>query len=504
MLNLLGVISAIKIYQYNIPIITFLKLREVRVDFVWMVSLSTIIFFLFKYFYPYPNFSPDSHTYIITALYKEQLTLWPIGYPKFLQYFSFFTRKDDVLVYLQYIFLMLSVFYLLETIRHFSNISKSILLILYILLAVNPLILQLANFVGPDAIFTGFSILWIAHLFWIVIKPSPVLVISHSVLLLLLCLFRYNGMWYPVLSILVIICTSLPKKLKFLSIVLIVLLQAAFVVRNYYYYKKIVGVSIINAFGGWQLASNGLNAYAHAPTIDANDVPAEFFEIHRIVNEHLAVIKTLSRRPDSLITTYYLWDNDSPLRRYLINKHRRNYPGASLNFKEWAEVSPLFMSYGKFLIRHAPLEYIRYFICPNLVYFFTPSGEYLMVYNSRKDFIDKSTQIWFNYKENKVKTFFKDKDITTMWFVSLSVGIFNCLFLLSAIGFFCINGFKISSREFAKIIFLAILAFLGNMLFNVIASGIILRYEVFSFVLTFVFSVILLTFLSKLSLKGLY
>lgn len=477
---------------------SIIKINRMGFHFICAFFVSSFIFFVFKLYYPYPNFSPDSYTYISTAINNDPITLWPIGYPKFLQYFSFFTRTDDALVFIQYSFLMFSIFCFLIVISEFWNVYRWIIYLLYLLLAVNPLILQLSNFVGPDAIFTALTILWVIQILLIMKRPSKLLFILHAFLLLLLCMFRYNGLWYPVLSIGVILWSNYSWKGKLISIAIIILLQATFFLRNCYYYNKIVGIPMANAFGGWQMASNGLNAYAHSPVIGVEEVPIKFRKIHRIVNEHIAYMRTLPLRPDSLITTYYLWDNAAPLRRFLIDEHRKINPGNPISFKEWAQLSPLYMSYGLFLISKAPHEYVRDFLLPNLVYFFTPSGEYLAVYNMRKDYIDEPVKGWFRYKTASVSTLFKDREITSIWYISLAVGIFNCLFILAFIGFIFTGGLKLFRNKRASYTFLVLFIFTGNMLFNVFASGIILRYETFSFILTFIFSIVLLSEIIKI------
>src|SRR5690606_7000897 len=83
-------------FQHHIPSISFRKWiwesREGRQLLTVSGTVILIQFIIFKYLYPFPNFLPDSYSYMEAAFNNQFINMWPIGYSKFLRLFSVFTK----------------------------------------------------------------------------------------------------------------------------------------------------------------------------------------------------------------------------------------------------------------------------------------------------------------------------------------------------------------------------------------------------------------------------
>src|ERR1044072_7014826 len=70
--------------------------------FVWIMLAGTILqFVIFKLLYPFADFFSDSYSYIYAASANLDISIWPIGYSKFLRYFHFITHSDTALITFQ-------------------------------------------------------------------------------------------------------------------------------------------------------------------------------------------------------------------------------------------------------------------------------------------------------------------------------------------------------------------------------------------------------------------
>ncbi len=472
--------------------------RENRLSIFLTFIISIIAFVWLKVLYPFPNFLPDSYSYLDAAYSNQSINIWPIGYSMFLRLFSSFTRSDTALVFAQYILLQASLLYFLFTLRYWLSPSKRTFRIILICCVANPLSPLISNFIASDALFTALSLIWLGQLFTITLRPSRNLLIRHAVVLVLAIMVRYNALYYPFVSIACIALTVLPLKTKLIGYAAIMVLVGGSIGQSAYHYRKITGTAQFAAFGGWQLASNALYAYAHSSHPDsAKLVPTVFQPLQRVVDRHMDSIKRLADRPDKELGTYYLWDEKAPLKEYLAQKWATD---STTDFiTRWASMGPLYAAYGSWLIRQHPAGYIRHFLWPNIVRYYTPDPEFLHSYNMGKDSIDEIARFWFHYKTRKVHATAKELPIASTFPVALAVT--NLLFLLSFIAFSWLNGFHDANILFRRALFLIVIIWLANMAFSVLASPIVLRYQLFPLSFTLAFTVLLLDYIGRKSIS---
>lgn len=464
----------------------------------FLLKTSTMIISLsfigFKIFYPYPNFMPpDSDSYIEAAFNNDFINMWAIGYSKFLRLISSFTNSHFILVLLQYVLLQVSLHYFLFTLKYLLLIKKWTFRLLFILNIINPLIFHISNFVSSDSLFLTLSLIWLTQILWIYVNPSRNLLLMHATIVLFAFMVRHNALYYPIFSIIALITIKSSFKIKFLGIATITIAISSFIACTLFHYYKETGKIQYSAFGGWQIASNALYGYAHSEIEPITSVPIKYRNLHAIVNHHMDSIKRLTLRPDTETSIYYQWDENSPLKLFL-NK-TKNSDTSKNYFKKWASVAPLYASYGNFLIAKHPINYIKHFIWPNLVRYYSPPFQFMGYYNIGEKTVDPVVSNWFGWKDNKVKTLLNNKIIITPRHFTLIMSIIIPMFLLSFIYYISSAPPSEKNKISHKIIWTIFFTWLTNFIFSVVSAPIELRYQIFSLIITFTFSIILVAYL---------
>lgn len=477
-----------------------LKDRENRF-LLWLAAVVIIAqFAIFKFLYPYPNFmAPDSYNYLEAASDNQFINIWAIGYSKFLRLFSTFTKSHLGLVWFQYLSLEASLLYLLFTIRYLMSPDRWVFRGLMICILLIPLIPHTSNLVSSDALFMTLSLIWFTHLLWMLYKPTIRMLLLHAIILLLAFMVRYNALYYPIISIVIIASSHLIIRTKVVSIGFIILLLSLFIVRTRQEYEKQTGTPQFSAFGGWQLGSNALYGYAHAPLDSPSMVPVKFRELHILVNQHM---KSLARvpsflRPDHNVDIYYLWNFNSPLRVYMDNLWSKDTTIAYTKY--WLSMAPLYGDYGRYLIKRHPGEYLRHYVLPNLQKYYAPPTEFLGQYNLGRDSIEQIAEVWFGWEHDKVAKYFKNRTIEITEAFPIVAAITNVCFALSFIAFVSLGGFKTCASHCKSILWLVAVIWFSNMAFSVLAAPIVLRYQLFPIIINIVFLYLLIFYLVRVS-----
>lgn len=453
------------------------------------------LFYIFSKCYPFPNFLPDSYSYIDAATQNVSINMWPVGYSKFLRFVSVFNQTDKGLFFVQYLILEASILFFLITIRYLFNPGKWTIRVLFVLLIFNPFWLYVSNFVSSDALFASASLIWLTTLLWIIYHPGKDLILLHGLILFIAFSIRYNALYYPLVSIVVISINRSTIKQKLINLALSCVPVLIFIGCTISLYSEKTNTIQFSPFGGWQLASNALYMYAHVSPKTKQPVPGNLKPLHQLTVKHLDSLNHLvpSKRPDLELGIYYLWNEKAPLKNYLAIKYAKDSTTSYL--KRWAKQAPLYSQYGSWLIKQYPMEFARYYLFPNLINYYAPAPEFLSIYNMGADTVDPGGVKWFGYKTNKVHGFSKDKKIIITGFLPTVLAIINILFITCFLGFLFLDGFKEISNNYKKVLYLFLSIWLINLLFSVFASPIVLRYQVFPFIFTLSFGAILLSYL---------
>lgn len=472
--------------------------RENKRLIIFSLILIVISFAWIKILYPFPNFiPPDSYNYLDAAFKNDNISIWPIGYSKFLRLVRLFTSSHFNLITLQYLTLQIAMLYLLFTFRYLIGPGKWIFRVMVIVGISNPLLAHIANFVSSDCLFISLSLIWFTQLLWIIKQPTKKRFWIHSIILLMAFTVRYTSIWYPLFSITTIISCKISAKLKWIGIGSILIPLLFFIGSTQQEYKKITNTVQYSAFGGWQLAANALYGYAYAKLDDPSAVPPKYKDLHFLVNSHMSALRRLphSRRPDKDVAIYYLWNFKSPLRVFM-NKRWENDKKTTF-FTKWASMGTLYYAYGRWLIYKHPNQFIKHYLWPNLVRFYEPPANFMSMYNLGSNRVNNIAAIWFDWSNNLLPTRTKSTHIfATRIFTSLSA-ILNPLFLL--LGLISMNSFYFKKcNSITKHITKFVLLFwLNNIIFSVFSAPIELRYQIFPLIITILFCLLFISFITQ-------
>lgn len=463
-----------------------------RRQYIYIAGMTMLIQFLvFKYLYPYPNFMQDSYNYLRSAYSNLDANLWPVGYAKFIRFTGFFSHSDTLLVFAQYFFYHCCALYFFFTVLELTNTSKWVKGVIFVFLFLNPVILYLSNYITSDVYFIGISLIWISQLFKLIYKPGLFLLATHVLILLLAFTVRYHALMYPVISITVIVFCGVSLRVKLASIATIGVLISGFVFYTTGQTERVMGTRQFSAFSGWQIASNAVYAYAHMKERPVIEVPEEFREVHTRVHAYLDSMQhiPMDLRPDKPLMAFYLWDPGSPLQPAANADHIADNRA---HLVKMAAVSPLYSRYGKFLINRYPMEYIRYYILPNMLQYANPPAENLEVYNDGADRVWPVAQEWFGYKTDKVYTRSDTREMQLFAYYPAFMVFIILLFTGLWPGYLLIGGRNYTAPQFRNAFRITTFYWIVHVGFSVLASPVVLRYQLFNMILGVTFSVLLL------------
>jgi hypothetical protein len=253
-------------------------------------------------------------------------------------------------------------------------------------------------------------------------------------------------------------------------------------------YKRTTGTAQFSSFGGWQLAANALYAYSHSPLDSVNVVPTKYKKLHQVVNQHMKWLNQYTIRPDSHIGIYYQWDDGAPLKVYM--RYYWNNDSITNNFKRYAIMGELYSSYGSWIIRRHPASYLQHFVLPNLIDYYVPPTEFMGYYNMRSDSVSLTIVKWFGLKNNRVNNYYNSKTIPIADVYTILIPIINVMFIASLLALLSLKTFTKENPLIKQILQISFLVWGSTMLFSAFTAYIILRYEIFSMILTLSFAVI--------------
>jgi len=436
-------------------------------------------FILFKFQYSFANYMPDSYFYLQAAISNADVNIWPVAYSKFLRMISAFTHSDTIVIGLQYFFMQMSGLFFLLTTVYFIRPGRMVRNILCTIFLLNPIGLYVSNYISADALFIGFSLLWLSSLTWIIFRPLPWMGATHALVLLGCFTLRYNAIYYPLVSVLAFLLSPLTWKMRLCAIGLSGILLSASILHTSYKMKEVTGHFQFSAFGGWQLANNALYMYQHVPPSKREPPPARFERLESMVRQHLDTLKKVKMdHDDSTYISFYLWSAKGPLVQYM-NRYAQT-DGPTYYFARWASQGPLFLDYGKYLIASHPRAFVTHFILPNSLNFVAPPPEFLNTYNLGEDSVLSTAKDWFQYKSRQVRVHGRNNAILSFanWY-PVFAALINCILLIHLAGSLFFHLFKDRTRAVAHWTLVVVSFLILNALFSIVASSIVLRYQIF-------------------------
>ncbi|WP_343670027.1 hypothetical protein [Chitinophaga sp.] len=453
-------------------------MMRMRYHYCFLAGVTMVLqFILIKYLYPYPNFMQDSYNYLRSAATNIDANLWPVGYAKLIRFTGFFSHSDTLLVFIQFFIYHICGLYYFYTLLEVRPCSKLLQWTLFAFIFLNPAILYLSNYVTSDVYFIGISLVWMAQLFRLTYKPTFFLLCVHLVVLLLAFTVRYHALIYPVISMTVIVFCQYSKGVKIWAVGMAVFLVGAFVLYTTRQTEMHMGKRQFSVFSGWQMANNAVYAYARMPVKPKDTVPEQFSDIQSRVDQWLDSVP-MAERPNRPIMAYYIWDPGSPLQP---EPGAQNISDNTGHLRKMAQIAPLLNDYGKYLIARYPVPYVEYYIWPNLLQYIFPPAENLAVYNDGVDTVLPVAKEWFRYKDAHV---YKRAggELKLFNFYPYLVVIIMLLFAIGWVRYLYMEGRAIANEHFRYALTIVTYYWLINIGFSVLASPVVLRYQLFNLI----------------------
>lgn len=466
---------------------------------VWgSIIAACVNLLLFKYEHPFADYiNGDSYKYLYTALENPDIDIYPIGYPKFLRLFSVFSHSDIALIILQYLLIQISGLALIISIFHFFTPYKITKILLSSLIALNPILLYIANYILSDALFLTLSLIWFNLLIWSIYRPNYLIIIALSLSLVFALMIRYSALYYPVITL---IGLSLIKRnnlhLSIVGLSICSLLLSIFISFNRNKYAELTTTKQFNPFSGWQLANNAMYAYKFVDKHKLKKLPPKFQELDHMVRGYFDSTANNPNHPEEqlMASTIYMWSKYAPLQIYMLLK-LGNIKGKE--FESWAKIAPFYKAYGLEIIKSYPIEFLRFYLYPNSLNYYSPPIEFLDNYRIEIDSVKPIAQFWFEYKSNKINMKFKDSRNYILNIYPILFGILNGILLLILLCTPFLNLKKVNEK-FQKLTILVISVWLLNLIFSIFASPIALRFQLFPMILVLAY---LILFAEKILVK---
>lgn len=480
----------------------FLSLYRLKSNQKYSVAaliMVSSIWIIFKMLYPYPFITWDSTIYITFSYYKATIGYWPAGYSYFIRLIGFFSHSPTFLVTIQYFILQVSFLFLFLTIRIIFRIKNLLSNILFVFLFLNPVFIIGSNHIMSDILFLSFSIIWITLLMWIIIKPNFIMLSIQAMLLVFLFTLRYAALYYPFITIIAILSSRQKNVNKLLWLTFSLFLVIIYIQFTRIEMEKSTGVKIFSQTSGWKIANNALYMYQNIFTKHSEEiVPTQFYPLHttviRYFNSPHKHVDLSHIDSDIYSGCFYMLAPESPLIQYV----KKNHPNTinSSNFSIATKFSPLMNSYGIFLIKNFPIDYLKYVEWPNLKAFMYPFSE---IYGDHVDinslWNDRHADIvrfWFEMAPNKISNdYIKFRTLILKPFPFLFL-LIHILFLL-VIFFSLLQSFPRWSLKYQKIILLNLCLYciITTFFFTFLTTS-VLRFEFVNIILEFITILIIL------------
>jgi hypothetical protein len=455
------------------------------------LAISAAEFAGFKLCYPYPDFFDDSYFYIFSAKSNLGISIWPIGYSKFLALFHFITYSSTALVAFQYFLLQLSLLLFYFTLRYLFHTGRTTNSIMFFPLMINPLSLYLCNVVNNDAIFAAISMLWITQIIWILRRPMIYQIFIQALLVLLCFSVRNNAYYYPAVTVLAFLLSGQNWLKKTAGILSTIFAIALFIQHTRSEAVKLTGTDQFSLFTGWQLANNALYIFDQVE-VDSSDLPTpEAKEINSISIQFFNSINSPGYRSslESFVGNFFIKYSKSPLKVFF---YRHYDPKDEMSMiRDWGRASASFSPFGKYVLTHYPMSYFQYFVHPNIRHYFLPPLSHLETYNYGTNQIEPIAMHWFHFGG------------TTVHCLSYSLQgfllIYAAFFLLANLYFACQSFLYFRAiphdspqKALVQRVFPVIFSFvILNFLFSISVTVNILRYQVVPMILLFAFGLVI-------------
>lgn len=322
----------------------------------------------------------------------------------------------------------------------------------------------------------------------------------HAIFLFIAFTVRYNSLIYPFIAGLAFYLSPLTLRKKLSGAGLAFILCGLFVLFTSWRYKQLTGFWQYSPFSGWQFANNAMYTYRDVDTVKYKPVPQKYYALDSAVRKFYSQTRnvTLYASEKAQASTFYMWSKGMPLMDYRDSLFKKTqYASDKFEFKKWASMGPLYKSYGLYIIRQYPWQFVKSFMWPNARKYYAPPVEFLEDYNSGQKYVTDQAKTWFGYTSTKVKTRMLDGKVRILNFYPILSGIINIVMLFGLLYYILLKGWQYNT-VFNKILIMGGAVWLINAAFTIFASSAALRFQSFPIILTTAFALLLVDWMAQL------
>jgi hypothetical protein len=432
--------------------------------------ISTACFTVLKYCFPYPDFFVDSINYVLWAVDKFDVAYRPTGYSYFLRLTHTISASATFTVFIQYLLFFLSSLFFFFSADYLFGLPAKLKWLLLIIIVINPILVFQTNLISSDSLFCSLTVSWFTLCLWIVRRPGWLVMMLQSLVLYLSFSVRYAAMFYPLITIVAFILSVSGKWYKLTGIALTAGSMLFAIERQANANEQETGTRTFSGFSGWQIANNALYCYKKI-SVNTIDLPTSQTQvIDALVKRYIDSVDA----PDA-VGYVYLWDKNSPLKKYL---HVKEYRDHIDYFKAWFAVSGPMSDYGWYIVRNYPGAFTRYYILPNTLNYFYPDKEIMANYNASGITLSPETKAWFDMDADNLSCRFPDlqKNIIAVYpACSLLLNVFSIVAILLFLSR-NFRSWKKTRREVRSLFLLWCCFYFVFMAFTIFATAVSLRY----------------------------
>ena len=288
---------------------------------------------------------------------------------------------------------------------------------------------------------------------------------------------RNTAYYYPLVSILAFLLCIRNWRFKLAGACFPMALLIPFMFYTKEAAFKLTGTKQYSLFTGWQLANNALYIYSESKIDSSLFRTKEARQINQIAMAYFKHIKPdlFQEYLNSYVGNFFVRQPEAPLKQYLLLHY-----GPAFGFKSivnWGKASADFEVFGGSIIRSHPVNYLKYFVVPNIGNYLLPPLSHLELYNYGSQNIDSIAMRWFHYAKPKITCASSRLQGYILYVYPILFLFFNGYLLLNVGLFFGRGRWRYISKSEMHISLVMSVFLVVNFAFSVVSTENILRYQ---------------------------
>ncbi|MBQ9418456.1 MAG: hypothetical protein IJU19_07765 [Bacteroidales bacterium] len=380
----------------------FLVARAQLPDWIAIGLTCLLGYIALRICYPTPATYFDSFSYVATAASGQFSIYRPFGYSWLLRAVHTFSSSMTAVVVVQFLLYALTAGMLLMALKRYYPLRTAWLrLTLEVVAIASPAAFYMLNALMSDALFCCCILMMIAMALVMIHEKSAIALLLYLLAFYASLYARYSAMFFPIAFIPIFL--FIPKTwLRWTSAVAtlaVFLLFHSDISGNME--QTIHRRQFSTGFDGWQLANNAMHVLPHIDTETSTPTDPKLSALHRFCAHRYDAAILEATDSGSRVCARFLWSPDFPLKQYhalYINTMHSSYPVA------WVKLgSGLYADYGKWLIFHYPIPFLRYYLLPNACSAFFPYNLEMVGNYTDIPATQKETLEWFQLTPERLQ-----------------------------------------------------------------------------------------------------